>query len=184
MEVADEPRRCGYMRPEPGHFKCFLPVAHTEQHSGAELGCNPDLCNHVDIAMSEDGVMRGTEKKEYCPFTSVLPGHFGCFLATGHAGQHRGKELGCGPEICNHANLQLGPDGVMRGDPMPGESGQAQGSSVNLPGALLGLTVGGIALAISLATYSSATSVGGTYVVLWGAVLWGAWRFLKSFGAF
>ncbi|MEI7745577.1 MAG: hypothetical protein WCK58_17710 [Chloroflexota bacterium] len=47
-------------------------------------------------------------------------------------------------------------------------------------GFALGVTIALVALAISLGTYDSASKGGGTYVVFWGAVLWGGWKALKS----
>jgi len=44
----------------------------------------------------------------------------------------------------------------------------------------VGATVSLVALAISLGTYAQASAGGGTYVVFWGAVVWGGWMALKG----
>ena len=43
-----------------------------------------------------------------------------------------------------------------------------------------GGVIAGIAATISLGSYDAASSGGGHYVVLWGAVLWGGWIALKG----
>lgn len=174
---------CDYISDEPGHFACFLPPGHGGNHEGEELGCDAEICAHINLTMALDGVVRG-EQRPYCSFISSAPGHFGCLLLPDHPGEHRGLELGCKPELCRHENVQAGDDGIMRGEPGFADERPWRASSIDWPGAVLGLTVAGIGLAVSLATYSSASEVGGTYLVLWGAVLWGAWRLLKSIGIF
>ena len=47
----------------------------------------------------------------------------------------------------------------------------------------LGVTIALIALAISVSSYQSASSGGGTYVIFWGAVVWGGWIALKGLAA-
>lgn len=50
----------------------------------------------------------------------------------------------------------------------------------NWGGVAVGVCVGGGALLISLATMSAAQEQGGAYIVLWGAVLWGGYKALRS----
>jgi len=45
---------------------------------------------------------------------------------------------------------------------------------------LLGLIVAGVAGGISIASYANASEVGGSYVVLWGAVVTGGLMFIKG----
>ena len=50
----------------------------------------------------------------------------------------------------------------------------------NWAGVILGLIIAGGALGVSLGSYEGASRAGGTYVVLWGAVLAGAAIALRS----
>ena len=59
--------------------------------------------------------------------------------------------------------------------PAPGE--RAIGQRNMAVGALW--CIGG--LVVTAATYSSAASSGGSYIVAWGPVLFGGWQFLKGF---
>ena len=52
-------------------------------------------------------------------------------------------------------------------------------ATANWYGVALGLVVAAVAIGISLATYDAASG-GGTYVILWGAALWGGWFALKN----
>ena len=44
----------------------------------------------------------------------------------------------------------------------------------------LGVTVALVALAISIGSVEQASSAGGTYIVFWGAVIWGGWIAIKG----
>lgn len=50
--------------------------------------------------MTQDAAPPGSG--EHCDFFDEAPGHFSCLLLEGHHGDHRGRELGCGPLICDH----------------------------------------------------------------------------------
>lgn len=62
-------------------------------------------------------------------------------------------------------------------DVLPGRA--VTTGSVNWGGVVLGLVIAVVAIGLSVATYEAA-SEGGTYVVFWGAALWGGWFALKS----
>lgn len=84
------------------------------------------------------------------------------------------------PPQLSYQDLWLGDDADAQTDPVRQDLEPHRLPGPNWPGVIRGLAVAAIAGGISLATYSSATNAGGTYIIFWGVVLWGLWRAYKG----
>jgi hypothetical protein len=63
---------------------------------------------------------------------------------------------------------------------LQGDAGRAARAQAAHPGRadmITGAAVGGVGLAVTLFSYTAASANGGSYVVAWGAIAVGVWRF-------
>lgn len=112
---------CEYVGEELGHLSCLREIGHDGFHIGRHLPCSSTQCDHTKATGARHQVSRdyfverpvvsGAGSVEYvpisrdaflCPFYSPAPGHLACLLELGHAGDHKGVLIGCGPEQCDH----------------------------------------------------------------------------------
>ena len=84
-----------------------------------------------------------------------------------------------GSEIGGDTRAQLGPSALANTRVQPGPRGQtAKDGALRSMGVGALLCVAGIV--ITSVTYSNASQSGGTYLIMWGPVVFGGWQFLKG----
>lgn len=92
------------------------------------------------------------------------------------------SETSNGAKLPDHGGARppKGPSFTMKPDHSPNSS-LGGGASFNRPKVLMGLVLVVIGIGVTVVTYSTASSAGGTYFVAYGPVIWGVITMFRGF---